>query len=98
MSNDTLGNRILLCRLGLWLYQSSGKRMTQSDVADAVTDVLVKRGIDTYRFTKVSVSRWESGKTEPSLATISAIAEVFGCNRSWLAFGLDSNDYSQAIK
>jgi transcriptional regulator with XRE-family HTH domain len=96
MTDDLLGDRILMCRLGLWQYQSSAKRMTQSDLAQAVSLVLAKRGINTHRFTKVSVSRWESGKTEPSLATISAIAEVCGCNRSLLAFGLDSNDPTQA--
>lgn len=97
MTPDTLGKRILMCRLGVWLFQSSGKRMTQSDVADSVSDVLANRGINTHRFTKVTVSRWESGKTEPSLATISAIAEVFGCNQNWLAFGEDNNHPMQTI-
>jgi transcriptional regulator with XRE-family HTH domain len=84
---STLSGRILLCRLALGRGDGSAVRTTQADLAEAVTRVLAHRGFDFPPFSKVTVSRWESGKTEPSLATISAIAEVFGCDPGWLAFG-----------
>lgn len=88
MQNDSsLSGRILLCRLALGRTEGPPGRTTQADLAEAVTKVLADRGFDFPPFSKVTVSRWESGKTEPSLATISAIAEVFGCDPSWLAFG-----------
>ena len=85
--DSTLCGRILLCRLALGRTEGPAGRTTQADLAEAVTRVLAERGFDFPPFSKVTVSRWESGKTEPSLATISAIAEVFGCDPGWLAFG-----------
>lgn len=38
-------------------------------------------------FSQETVVRWEIGRTEPSLATIGAIAELTGADRAWIAFG-----------
>ena len=84
---STLGGRILLCRLALGQSANPAGKMTQADLAAAVTGRLGDRGFDFPPFSKVTVSRWESGKTEPSLAALAAIAEVFGCDPAWLAFG-----------
>jgi transcriptional regulator with XRE-family HTH domain len=87
MGESTLGGRILLCRLALGQTADHAGKMTQADLAEAVTRRLRDRGFDFPPFSKVTVSRWESGKTEPSLAALAAIAEVFGCDPAWLAFG-----------
>jgi transcriptional regulator with XRE-family HTH domain len=84
---STLGGRILLCRLALGQNANPAGKMTQANLAEAVTGRLSDRGFDFPPFSKVTVSRWESGKTEPSLAALAAIAEVFGCDPAWLAFG-----------
>lgn len=92
----SLGDRILSCRLLLGIAGASVGRTTQTDLALAVTGVLAGRQRDVTPLSKVTVSRWESGKTEPCLATISAIAEVFGCEASWLAFGTGTNPLDSA--
>jgi transcriptional regulator with XRE-family HTH domain len=85
---STLGGRILLCRLALRRKGDVTGKTTQSDLAEAVNQTLQEQGFDFPPFTKVTVSRWESGKTEPSLASIAGIAAVFGCDAGWLAFGV----------
>ena len=83
----TFGDRLLLCRLSLGVAGATAGRTTQTDVAQALTQRLAEKGIANRRLSKVMVSRWESGKTEPSLAMIATIAEVFNCDLGWLAFG-----------
>lgn len=41
--------------------------------------------------TAATVSRWGSGKQEPDLRTIEAIADVLDCDPGWLAFGEKSS-------
>ena len=57
-----------------------GKILTQTAVADAM-------GVS-----QVSVGRWESGETEPDLATIAKLAKVLGVDPRDLAFGPAVND------
>jgi transcriptional regulator with XRE-family HTH domain len=92
----SLGDRILSCRLLLGIAGASVGRTTQTDLALAVTDALQGMKSDAPPLSKVTISRWELGKTEPCLATISAIAEVFGCEASWLAFGTGTNPLDSA--
>jgi transcriptional regulator with XRE-family HTH domain len=87
LDDTTLGGRIFLCRLALGLVGVGAGRTTQSDLADSVNKVLLDQGFNFPAFSKVTVSRWEAGKTEPSLATIAALAAVFRCDPGWLAFG-----------
>jgi len=92
----SVGDRILSCRLLLGIAGASIGRTTQSDLALAVTDALQSRKSDAPPLSKVTISRWELGKAEPSLDTIRALARVFGCEAGWLAFGEGTNPLDSA--
>lgn len=57
-----------------------GKMLTQTEIAD-------KLGVS-----QVTVGRWESGETEPDLATIAKLAKLFHQDPGDLAFGPPAED------
>jgi transcriptional regulator with XRE-family HTH domain len=80
-TEDTLGDRILLARLQASARR--GEKMSQEALGSLVAQAL---GRD-QTTTAATVSRWESGDTVPSIATVGAIAKVCGVDPGWLAYG-----------
>lgn len=82
--NKSLGRRIADCRA--LLQVRTNVRTSQRDFG-----VLVARKLGLPKaLTKMTVSRWESGTSEPGLTTLSCIAELTGVDPGWLAFGKQS--------
>lgn len=79
-----IGYRIADCRA---LVQVRTKvRTSQRDFG-----ALVARKLGLPKaLSKMTVSRWESGTSEPGLTTLSCIAELAGVDPGWLAFGKQS--------
>ena len=48
--------------------------------------------------TKSNISRYENGKTEPGLNTLSSLAAYFGVTMDWLAGNGDINDAQHSNK
>lgn len=57
-----------------------GSIITQTEIAEAM------------KVSQVTVGRWESGESEPDLATIKKLAKVLGADPRDLAFGPAVND------
>jgi transcriptional regulator with XRE-family HTH domain len=80
----TLGERILLAR-----FEASALRSEK--LSQERLGVLVSRELSKGApVTAATVSRWESGDTVPSIATLAAVARVCGVDPGWLAFGAES--------
>ncbi len=84
MSTD-LGNRIALARI-IWRVR------TQSPLNQMWMGEIVARRLGrTKPFSKMTVSHWESGASEPDTAALAAIARLAGVDPGWLAFGAASS-------
>jgi transcriptional regulator with XRE-family HTH domain len=59
-----------------------GRKIEQSEVAKLVGKELGRESL-----TQGAVSHWLSGRNEPDLATIAAIAKALDVDPGWLAFG-----------
>ncbi len=79
--NSKLGNRIALSRI-IWRVR------TRSPLNQRLMGVLVAKQLGRAKdFSKMTVSHWESGTSEPDSATLAAIATLAGVDPGWLAFG-----------
>lgn len=79
----SLGERILLAR-----FEASALRSEK--LSQERLGVLVSRELSKGApVTAATVSRWESGDTVPSVATVAAVARVCGVDPGWLAFGAE---------
>ena len=67
-----------------------GARLRQARrLMSARTGLDVRQGeiADALEVTQTAVSNWEADRTEPSFATVAALAKFLGVDAGWLAFG-----------
>ncbi|MDA1081986.1 MAG: helix-turn-helix domain-containing protein [Gemmatimonadetes bacterium] len=84
MSTD-LGNRIALTRI-IWRVR------TRSPLNQKWMGIIVARQLGRAKpFSKMTVSHWEAGSSEPDTATLATIAKLAGVDPGWLAFGAASS-------
>lgn len=75
-SKKAFGQRLVRARLEFGARQRTPRTVTQTEIAQAM-------GV-----TKMTVSNWESGQSEPGdLGTLTKLAFVLGVRPAWLAFG-----------
>lgn len=85
--------RIALCRLMLGPQDAPEERLSQQGLADMLSKRLEPKEGRTG-LSKMMISRWERGEISPSLEALAAIADVYGVDPAWLAFGDGNNRLS----
>ena len=65
-----------------------GNRLRAARIAAGVSQAAVGMSLDPVKY-RSSITRYEGGQDEPSLATIEQLAAALGVTPCWLAFGCE---------